>query len=500
VGFLSQDADADLVATLQACDLNGAEARARGRLVPSWDRPGKVAVKVNLAESAQLLGDPTAETPAHTAPDQPATFAAVSPLVSSLEEDDSSPQEYWPQNAGPPELSAGHAEDYPVWPPKPQPAQATEPAQASELAQLEPVFRTSATFRPASLSEPLTPPEYAPPSEPMSPSEPTPPLEPTSPDPSPQAILSTRSAWLGSMPAQAQASETGWLSAPGEASQARWHDAQPTAGQGAAAMGAGAYAVEAGTLPAEQSASWQDHAERSREAQDGLATGWSSSASVAQPTSQAQQTPHAKPAGISSGAKTWIISALAVLVLATSAFLVWKTIFAAKTYTDSQYGYSFSYPGLWDLEKGATQLTSFSDMAGSNAMLGGTVAGHGDNKSPDDFGVVGVVVFDTSALGLTDSSQWGTQFQANLTQAASVDSSMAIVEPVSATTVGGIGGFKATITVTSSTLSVTTSFCFLIDGAVGYMAIAMAPEPSWSDNQKAFESFFDSFRPGGARI
>jgi hypothetical protein len=97
VGYLSEDTDATLLATIQACELNGAVARARGNLIASWDCPGQVRVKVSLADSDHLFSAATSETPSPSA-------VASAPLP------------------------AGHTEDYPDWPPlKPKTSAATEP-------------------------------------------------------------------------------------------------------------------------------------------------------------------------------------------------------------------------------------------------------------------------------------------------------------------------------------------------------------------------------------
>ena len=69
---------------------------------------------------------------------------------------------------------------------------------------------------------------------------------------------------------------------------------------------------------------------------------WTSSRPATQTV--ASLTPVKSPRA-SGASKTWILSALAVVVLVAAAFLVWKFVFAPKTYTDDRYGYSFTYPG-----------------------------------------------------------------------------------------------------------------------------------------------------------
>ena len=59
VGYLLNQVDEGLVATLQACEHHNAVARARATLMAEWDDPETAVLKVDLAESDLLLTEPS---------------------------------------------------------------------------------------------------------------------------------------------------------------------------------------------------------------------------------------------------------------------------------------------------------------------------------------------------------------------------------------------------------------------------------------------------------
>jgi hypothetical protein len=201
---------------------------------------------------------------------------------------------------------------------------------------------------------------------------------------------------------------------------------------------------------------------------------------------------------MSDRAKAYLVGVLAAVVLITAGFLVWKTMFASKTYTDDQYGYSFSYPGRWEFLD-ESDMFSFTDLAnfGADGMIVDlAAAGHGD--SLENTAMVGVCVFDVGSLYL-DASRLQVDLETNLALAASQGYPIAVVEPVQAEVFGGVPGCRFAISATSMGVSVTITYGALIDGDLLYVLMGVAPESNWSDSQKTFENFFKSFKPGATR-
>jgi hypothetical protein len=81
VGRLPATVDQGLTATVKACAAHGAVARARGTMTASWDQPGRVKVKVDLADPEHLL---SAAAPAPQAP-QTAEYAPPPPAMVPAE-------------------------------------------------------------------------------------------------------------------------------------------------------------------------------------------------------------------------------------------------------------------------------------------------------------------------------------------------------------------------------------------------------------------------------
>jgi hypothetical protein len=83
VGCLPRTVDRELLSTLQACDHYGAVTRARGKLIARWDAPGRVMVKVSLAEPGQLLTKPQ-DSPPNMSPETHRAWAEAMPQSLSL--------------------------------------------------------------------------------------------------------------------------------------------------------------------------------------------------------------------------------------------------------------------------------------------------------------------------------------------------------------------------------------------------------------------------------
>jgi len=453
IGYLLNDIDEALVATLQACDHHGAVARARATVTAAWEDPEMAVLTVDLADSDRLLTD---AGPASPPPDAPEVERRAEPPSSAMAEsagvvgDDSAPG-----------LAAGYTEYYPDWPPRK--SQASPAFETARAPAGPPTPAESSAQAEASLAEPVEP-EMAPQTGWLA----TAPQQPTAAQPEPSM---PPAATGQTSPPRA----TGWLGGQ-----------QPAPGTEGAAMGT------ASTPPA-QGESWQDHADRPRDPESQFVTGWTAGAA------QAQTVPEIKPAGVSDTTKAWLVGVLAFVVMATAGFLVWKTQFASKTYTDDQYGYSFSYPGRWEFEdeSGMPPFASLATFGADDVILDFAAAGHGD--SPEDIAALGVCLFDPSSL-LVDPSRLQAELETNLALAASQDPSLAIVEPVYAATLGGVPGYRFTISATSMGNSVMVTYCLLVDEDLLYVLLGIAPESSWSDNSKAFEDFFRSFKPATVKM
>ncbi len=476
VGYL-QPTDPEVLATVKACELNGAVARARGNLTASWEHPGKVNVRVNLADPEYLLCEPElqeqdlTDVPLASVDEGPADEG---PVDEGLVDASFATPEIWTaiESAAEPALTAGLDQDYPEWPPpKAKSLAPTPPAAASE---------------PTVADEPLQSVEP----DPMTPQAPT--------GVSPQALLSTRSAWMGGPPAQ-PAGQTGWLGSAAKPTQSPSLGTVTSTPLGGASSGLAGATSASGAAPSE-TRSWQDMAETTggaaRTPDEEIIAAWTSSRPATQTVTSVTPVKSPRASGTS---KTWLLSALAVVVLVAAAFLVWKFVFAPKTYTDDQYGYSFTYPGRWDTaDDGEMPVGTPPEFADVMLFLDASLAGYGEDFS-DDFAAVGVFLFDLKiAMSAADlQAGWEMGFAQAVQESGGTYS---LLEPMTSVAMASLQGVKVTVRFPAGLTSVDVEYRFLVDGTRLYELVVMTPTDSWGDRQKAFDAFFNSFKPGTAQI
>jgi hypothetical protein len=520
VGYLPRPVDEGLLATLQACEMNEAVARARGYLIASWDCPGKVKIRISLADAEHLLRRPEAEPEVQPVTvlesdmgERTSTNRATSTLSASIEDSTafalsseaagpSSPFEHTPDFAqstftskdpAGSALSAGWTGDYPDWPPpRSDSAASTElstptgsPVPAEPLAPVDPTLDDE---RAVPLSAPAGS-FFAPAAPRQAPDvpQPEPSAQQAPSDVSTEALLSTRSAWVGREPGQTRTPQSGWLgsttvkSPQGPSTDAMDTDsvgtATPAGPVGPAGPG-GLVDAAAGPSPDEE-----------------IVAAWTSTPPTPQPA--ATPTP-IKPRAKSRGIKTWLFSALAVVLLLAVALVVWKFVFAPKTYADQDYGYSFSYPNRWDLVDDVSMQGAFGNLADSSGVLNLAMAGHGfDSNHPNDVALIEVARIEADTP--IQASQLLVEMQTYYAQAQR-SGILQVEEPVASATLAGLDGCRVKLTVPTNGYSLTGTCYFLTEGTGVYVLLAGATPGLWSESQKAFDAFFDTFKPGGTKM
>ena len=318
--------------------------------------------------------------------------------------------------------------------------------------------------------------------------------------------MTARSPWAAITPPQTFAPQAGWLGStvrtiqelPTSAPGAESSSAELAAAPGTGFLGAGAQTAAVGTpqagadsTPPEPVRSWQDFAERveSRGAFDDKPH-----ADPTPPDPSPQPAPRPTPVGLQKRTNTWIFSALAVLVVVAAGFLLWKTEFAPKTHVSTSYGYSYSYPARWTLANEDSMLASLSSMASTVKPLEVSMAGHGITQAtPSEFGFVGVAMYEIGVIG--DPAQLQPELQTELDRAVAATPGMTIVDPLSTTTVGGLSGYKLTVTMTSDNVPMTVAYCFAFDNTHLYELVAACNPSAWEGNRANFDKFFKSFHP-----
>ncbi|OFW56747.1 MAG: hypothetical protein A2133_12245 [Actinobacteria bacterium RBG_16_64_13] len=167
-----------------------------------------------------------------------------------------------------------------------------------------------------------------------------------------------------------------------------------------------------------------------------------------------------------------------------------------KTYTDADYGYSIEYPGAWELQKGSN-VDVTSGLTATNSVSVFDPDGASSGGSYIDLCEVSVyelsVTVDDSMMPDIEP-----QVEAVLADLASQDPSWETVEALSDTSVGGLTGFKTTVSYLMDDTPTTATLYFLFNGSIQYELMLQAATEEWDAQQTSFHAILVSFKPGRA--
>ena len=186
---------------------------------------------------------------------------------------------------------------------------------------------------------------------------------------------------------------------------------------------------------------------------------------------------------------------VALLILGGIAFLVWKFVFGPSTFTHPEYGYSFSHPGRWGQVVDDPLPSQFEYLTKVARMPDLVAFGTGlDSDDPNKAAMMAVA--GGEVLPSMDGYGIATQIQRDLYLASSYGISLSVIEPVRATTVGGLSAWRTTLSAETRSNTITVAYCVVVDGGNAYVLIAAGAGDAWAHNGEAFDRFFDSFEPG----
>jgi hypothetical protein len=160
-----------------------------------------------------------------------------------------------------------------------------------------------------------------------------------------------------------------------------------------------------------------------------------------------------------------------------------------KTYVDAEYGFSFQYPGEWDISKRAGSIAtggasiSVVDPKGTKIKKGSVdsatvvVASQGTKPQPEptDAGV----------------DQALTELKAQFPDAV-------VAERLQGAAIGGKEGWSWAFTYTQVKVPVKVSFYWLIDGGTAYGVSFKASLDHWEADQASFSGILTSFTLSGS--
>jgi hypothetical protein len=186
------------------------------------------------------------------------------------------------------------------------------------------------------------------------------------------------------------------------------------------------------------------------------------------------------------------------VLLTVAAFMLMGILVTAcgsttKTYIDTTYRYSISYPLGWKVQAGGTSEAT----AGSAAA--GTVGIFNPHGTVVDGVYVDVALVMVYKLNVTVddpwTDTWRTQMEGLLTQLEGQATSMKVDEALQQTTLAGLKGYYASYTFTKGDKPIRSALYFLFDGDVEYELTMQASTYVWDQAKPSFDLMLKSFRP-----
>jgi hypothetical protein len=188
------------------------------------------------------------------------------------------------------------------------------------------------------------------------------------------------------------------------------------------------------------------------------------------------------------------LAALTIVLLATVLSACGSS---AKTYTDSSYGYSFSYPAGWKIQAGVTSDAT----AGSSSA--GAVAVYNSKGTTVDKIYVDLAMVMVYKLTVTVNDPWSSDIQAQLeglvTDLKGQASDAKIEQALEQTTKAGLKGYAVTLTFTKGGTPMRSTLYFLFDGTIEYQVTQQAAIATWEATKPALENIVATFKPGAAK-
>ncbi|MBN1321430.1 MAG: hypothetical protein JXA87_11405 [Thermoleophilia bacterium] len=168
------------------------------------------------------------------------------------------------------------------------------------------------------------------------------------------------------------------------------------------------------------------------------------------------------------------------------------------TYTDSTYGYSFRYPGDWEVRE--SHSTEVSAGAASVSDVSAFDPDGAADSSGSRIDVLQVSVYQLAvAVEETALPEIKPVLEGLMEDFARQSEDYATLEPLSEARVGELNGYEVTCSFTMGETPVTSTFYFLFDGDIEYQLLVQAAEQNWEADRQVFDAFVASFTPGSEK-
>jgi len=167
---------------------------------------------------------------------------------------------------------------------------------------------------------------------------------------------------------------------------------------------------------------------------------------------------------------------------------------AAQSYSDPDFGFSFEYPGDWQLvESDGADINTGADPA--KVITVGDPEGASSGDTGLDLFMVRVYEL-TQVVDEDSMPQVKPILEELLAGYAGQDPTYQPEGELTQTTVNGVPGYEVTATFEwDDGTPMRTTFYFLFAGDVEYQLVLQASEDTWEADHAVFDGFVSSFRP-----
>jgi hypothetical protein len=168
-----------------------------------------------------------------------------------------------------------------------------------------------------------------------------------------------------------------------------------------------------------------------------------------------------------------------------------------RTYTDTDYGYSFAYPKSWKLQKGSS-----ADVTAGGASKGSVGVFNPDGAKVGDtyIDVAMVAVYELRAA-IDDSMipALRAELESVLADLQRQASDMKVEKELVETETAGMKGYTITYSFSKDGAPATSRLYFLFKGNLEYQLTVQAATANWAADQPIFDAVIASFKPGPAK-
>lgn len=181
-----------------------------------------------------------------------------------------------------------------------------------------------------------------------------------------------------------------------------------------------------------------------------------------------------------------------LLALAFSGTVVAGCGSTEKLYSDSTYGYTFSYPNTWKVQAGTSDVTAGGKAEGNTAVYDPT----GTKVGTTYVDLAMIMIYD---LDFTVDDPWSNDMTSRisgmLTSLENQTTGIKVEKPLEHATKAELKGYSVTFTFTKDAVPMRSTLYFLFDHTREYQVTEQAAVDTWDRAKPMLDEIVASFKP-----